>query len=464
MANGLKVAKKPKLHQALHGYADGHHQLALSTTLKPRDQKILLELSDISGPGGNIGLEGYLTGYPLSESGLFALGRTWPALEMPRPGCVWTHTLLIDFTDLAELETLTGLLDLFRRPTGANAASEYAEPAIFAPDTRASVPTLAEGWTRQVIAALYGRPRRRIVAGHFGGEVDTTVLALWSQQWPRLRRSFRFCTFATSDRSANSSSFDLQIVPHSDRSVRTRFADAVYAETSAPSFDQWLDDAVQDLLHPNRFGLRSSFRRLGADIVVGREAFRPLCRLHRSLTAIALMLCIAVLPARANYFDCSVVYDEFDQLMLANFLVDPERYVDTLVNQITRKEHVDYQIGEFKLRDGRDMSGIGVFVTNQNIRGKMLYVWQDNAWELRTPLVIDEMIIFGRVRDGYAPVRNRSVYVTPNLAIDLDTASVVDADDETADLVYEFERGIYSLRAIEPAQIFFPIESMCHKL
>ena len=186
--------------------------------------------------------------------------------------------------------------------------------------------------------------------------------------------------------------------------------------------------------------------------------------LSNLMTAVALMLCIAVLPARANYFDCSVVYDEFDQLMLANFLVDPERYVDTLVNQITRKEHVDYQIGEFKLRDGRDMSGIGVFVTNQNIRGKMLYVWQDNAWELRTPLVIDEMIIFGRVRDGYAPVRNRSVYVTPNLAIDLDTASVVDADDETADLVYEFERGIYSLRAIEPAQIFFPIESMCHKL
>ena len=284
MVNGLKVAKQLKLHQALHGYADGHHELALSRTLKPRDQKILLELSDISGPGGNIGPEGYLTGYPLPESGLFALGRTWPALEMPRPGCVWTHTLLIDFTDLAELVTLTCLLDVFRRPAGANAGPEYIEPASFEPDAQTFVPTLSEGWARQVIAALYEKPERRIVAEHFGNGVDRTVLALWSQQWPRLRRSFRFCTFAVSDRSTKNSNFDLQIVPRFDRSVHTRFEDAVNAETFGHSFDRWLDDAVQDLLHPNGFGLRDSLRGLGADIAMGRGAFRPLCRLHRSLT------------------------------------------------------------------------------------------------------------------------------------------------------------------------------------
>ena len=286
MAHGLKVeAKKPKLHQALHGYADGHHQLALSTPLKPRDQKRLLALSDISGPGARIGEEGYLTGYPLSESGFFALGRTWSAPEMARPGCVWTHTLLIDFTDLAALETLTGLLDLFRRPPGASAASEYSKPAILAASAQAHVSGLGESWARQVLAGLYGMPRQRIVVGHFGEEVDRTVLALWSQQWPRLRRSFRFCTFATTDRSADSDSFDLQVVPSSDRSVRTRFSDVVDAETAAPSRGRWLDDAVQDLLHPDGFGLRGFFRRLGTDIVAGREAFRPLCRLHRTMTS-----------------------------------------------------------------------------------------------------------------------------------------------------------------------------------
>ena len=284
MAHGLMVAKKPELHQALHGYADGHHQLALSTSLKPRDQKRLLALSDISGTSVGIGTAGYLTGYPLSESGFFALGRTWLASEMVRPGCVWTHTLLIDFTDLAGLETLTGLLGMFRRPPGASAAQEYAKPATLVTSGHGHVSASAESWARQVMAGLYGTPRRRVVVGHFGDEVDDTVLALWSQQWPRLRRSFRFCTFATSDRSTDGDSFDLQVVPQSSRSVRTRFSDAVDAETGPPSCGRWLDDSVQDLLHPDGSGLRAFFRRLGADVVAGREAFRPLCRLHRAMT------------------------------------------------------------------------------------------------------------------------------------------------------------------------------------
>ncbi len=169
-------------------------------------------------------------------------------------------------------------------------------------------------------------------------------------------------------------------------------------------------------------------------------------------------------PTQANYFDCSVIYDEFDQLMLANFLVEPGRYVDSLEGSITRQEHVRYQLNEFKLRKGRENSGIGIFVTNQNLHGKMLYVWQDIAWEERIPLVIEEIITFGRVRDGYAPVRRRSVYLTPGSAVDLDSATAVEPEDETADLVYVYERGVYSVQGIEPSRVYFPVESMCHEL
>lgn len=283
MAHGLKVAGNLKLHQALHGYSDGHHQLALSTTLNPRDRKKLLALSDISGPGLDIADEGYLTGYPLAESGFFALGRTWAAPEMGRPGCVWTHTLLIDFSDLATIDDLTGLLGLFRRPSGADASAQYAKAASLSVSRPADYSAVVESWARQVIAGLYGMPRRRVVAGHFGYDVDRAVLSLWAQQWPKLRRRFRFCTFATADRSADGDSFDLQVVPIEERSVRTRFRDAVDAGTDAPSYGRWLDDAVQDLLHPDEFGLRTSFRRFGADIDSGRGAFRALCRLHRAI-------------------------------------------------------------------------------------------------------------------------------------------------------------------------------------
>lgn len=287
MARGVSDAPGPKVHQALHGYADGHRQLALSATLTPRDQKTLLAFSDISGPGARLEPEGYLTGYPLAESGYYALARTWAAPEMPRPGCVWTHTLLIAFTDLAGLNISSGHLEAFRRPESPASFSDYSNPTFF----RRSTPYIwADGsapWLQQVLAALYGKPRSRIVARRPSFSADELVLEIWSQQWPRLRRSFRFCTLATSDRSVDAASFDLQLLPGPDRSVRSRFSEAFDAENVVFEGGVWLDDAMRDLWAPDALGLRSFFRKLGSDVVVGREAFRPLCQLHRAVTAFA---------------------------------------------------------------------------------------------------------------------------------------------------------------------------------
>jgi hypothetical protein len=283
MAHALNSAQ-PIVHQALHGYAGGHRQLALSTTLKARDQRSLLALSDISGPGARLDEEGYLTGFPLSESGVYALARTWPAPEMPRPGCVWTHTLLIDFTDLGAIETLSDFLLLFRRPTSASDTLDYSAPKKLPPGEHFSVPTITERWTRQVMAALYGKAQSRIVASRSEANVDESVMALWSQQWPRLRRTFRFCTFAIRDRSSEGGEFDLQVLPTGDRNLRGRFSDVVDAEAvSSIELDTWLDDAFDDLLLPDQHGLRNFLRAHGAEASGGREAFRPLCRLHHVL-------------------------------------------------------------------------------------------------------------------------------------------------------------------------------------
>ena len=69
---------------------------------------------------------------------------------MPRPGCVWTHTLLIDFTDLAAVEMLTGFSDLFRRPSSLSAAQDYGKPTLFSASAQYSLPSVAENWARQV--------------------------------------------------------------------------------------------------------------------------------------------------------------------------------------------------------------------------------------------------------------------------------------------------------------------------
>lgn len=281
MVDGVTGAARLKLHHALHGYAEGHRELANSIQLKPRDAKTMLFLSDVSGPGVRIDESGYLTGYPLPDAGLYAFARTWAAPEMPRPGCVWTHTLLIDFADLARLGALTDLISAFRRPQPSGHA-EYAKPLLVecaAEPPRLRVPD--ELRARQIIGALYGKPKARIIAFRKAGSAaDGLVTALWSQQWPRLRRNFRFCTLAATDRSTDGAAFDLQLLPSGNQALRTRFPKTVEADGVAAS-GEWLEEAVNDLMEPQADGLRGFLRQIGGDVGGGRAAFAPLCRLHR---------------------------------------------------------------------------------------------------------------------------------------------------------------------------------------
>jgi hypothetical protein len=281
MAHGVTRSTVIKVQQTIHGYADGHRQLATSVTLKPRDIKTMLVLSDISGPGARIDDHGYLTGYPLPESTMYALARTWAAPEMPRPGCVWTHTLLIDFADLATLTNPASAILLFRRPNMGDVADYGTTLSVVGEHSRSNLSADAVNFARRILAGLYGKPTSRVIAARPAAlDVDPVVMAVWAQQWPRLRRAFRFCTLSAADRSTESNVFDLQLLPSLDRSVRARFPDAVEIGNIGPPPEEWLDDAVSDLAQPDIAGLRTFLRRIGGDVDPGREAFRLLCRLH----------------------------------------------------------------------------------------------------------------------------------------------------------------------------------------
>ena len=280
MAYGVKGAAL-QIHQTLHGYADGHRQLAASLSLKPGDVKAMLVLSDISGSGARIHEKGYLTGYPLFESKMYALARTWAAPEMPRPGCVWTHTLLIDFADLATLNDPTTLLSLFCQPSKMDIA-DYENPlSIFSEDSSAELSSSSLVFARKLLVGLYEKPHSRVIVTRPADfDVDLVVMAVWAQQWPRLRRAFRFCTLSVSDRSTGSNAFDLQFLPSLDRSVRSRFHGVLEINDRSVLLENWIDDAVSDLAHTDIGGLRTFLRRIGGDVDSWREAFRSLCRLH----------------------------------------------------------------------------------------------------------------------------------------------------------------------------------------
>jgi len=275
-----------KVHQALHGYSDGHRQLACSARLSPQDAKLVLVMSDVSGSGVASEGSSYLTGYPLSEGGMYALARTWSAPEMPRPGCVWTHTLFVDFPDLAAIGAPSRLAKLFARPESPS-WSTYSMPETLdlldgdKPEPRMSMPE--EAWLAAVLNGLYESSSSRQVAKRDPGvPVDALTLRIWDQQWPRLRRSFRFCTFTTKDRSTPGASFDLQILPGPDTSSRARLPNT--REVSPMSFEcqpDWLVTLMDDARQPNHGGLRDTLKRLGADILGGREAMPVFCAFHR---------------------------------------------------------------------------------------------------------------------------------------------------------------------------------------
>lgn len=269
------------VHQALHGYSDGHRMLACSTVLKTRDQKTMLIMSDVSGPNAVIGDGGYITGYPLPESGVYALARTWAATEMTRPGCVWTHTLLLDFADLAVVPTMDFLLNAFRRPTGGLSSGSFETPMnIEAKGSVARLSEINQESLKRIVYALYEYPKDRIIASSDDSSV-ASVFLLWAQQWPRLRRSFRFCTLAYGDRSGERSAFDLQFIPTRDRSVRSRFSELTDADRIRPRSVEWIDTAISDLFDGRGSTLRKFLREVGGDLAGGREAFVPLCRLYQ---------------------------------------------------------------------------------------------------------------------------------------------------------------------------------------
>lgn len=243
-------------------------------------------MSDVSGSGVASEGSSYLTGYPLLESGMYALARTWSAPEMPRPGCVWTHTLFIDFPDLAAIGTPSRLAKLFARPDSPS-WSTYGMPGaldmlnVVEPELRMSM--LEENWLAAVLNGLYESAGSRVVAKRdLAVPVDDLTLRIWDQQWPRLRRSFKFCTLTTKDRSTPGASFDLQILPGSDMSSRARLPNTQeVSPRSVECLPGWLMTLMEDARQPNHGGLRDTLKRLGADILGGREAMPVFCAFHR---------------------------------------------------------------------------------------------------------------------------------------------------------------------------------------
>lgn len=234
-----------RIHQAIHGYRDGHRLLSSSTPLPPDASRAMLVLSDMSGLSMQPGFDEYLTAYPLPGTELFVLAKTWYAPEMQRPGCVWTHSLLILRSHLARVPCAS-LLRAFRRPQLDGVESAATKP-VEVDETSGDTTQDAfadRGLAAAMIGAVLGQPRPVIVVAETAAQFEALFLRLWEELWPAERTRFSFCTGALMPRVNAGVLLDLQAVPRAipPSQFRKSASSALLLDLRAPGKPEaWVD-------------------------------------------------------------------------------------------------------------------------------------------------------------------------------------------------------------------------------
>lgn len=255
--------------------------LASSLRLPEDAASILLLLSDLA-PGLSIPAHGsYWTGIPLPSAKSYALIRTWLAPEMSRPGCVWTHALIVAFADIARFPDLSVLVEFVSRPNAVNNLEMYSAPILLTPSAGESTLTreaLASDATdaHRVVKAIYADWGTGKVVAPLGA-LDSTIFAVWSQQWPRLRRSFSFRTAASPNESLSTAKkFDLTVLLGSERDQKSMLDD------EADAIEAWQMTCIDDILFPFNTEFRRFLWRYGSDVRLGRKRFKFLANVYLS--------------------------------------------------------------------------------------------------------------------------------------------------------------------------------------
>ena len=225
--------------QLLFGYERGHRLIAGSTVLSPDDVLRLQAATDTAGFSSF-----FISGTPLS-TGQYGFSVTWPAPELPRPGAVWAHVLVLEAESLERLTDLSVLLSYARRP-GSDAFEAFTQPVELEEFGRSLPVEADEDSVRQVMAAAYGRRRSSLLQIEDLDRATSALLAVWSQQWPALRRRFAFRTREISSDRHSDRVFTIA------RRVRGERPKASLVSAGEP---HWLNELAADAIQPGELRL-----------------------------------------------------------------------------------------------------------------------------------------------------------------------------------------------------------------
>lgn len=227
------------IQQALFGYDGGHRLLASSCPLSTRTLKILEPLSDLSGAEMQVGFEKYITGYPLNEDGYYAINATWYAGEMNRPGCVWTHSLLIAMENISELASCFNLDDYFLRPDLTDKlVSQYSKPLVIEEciNTKNLLSYDQKTMMAMVLEAVLSENSPAFIEAESSNQFNIILPFLFLKLGDLFFKQISFCTGSLSSRSIQNKSLDFQIIPlYTGRGVMRKVPDARIIELNDKS-------------------------------------------------------------------------------------------------------------------------------------------------------------------------------------------------------------------------------------
>lgn len=245
------IVKKIEIEQALHGYSNGHRLLQSSCLISDVGKKKMLALSDLSGGEIYDGFEQYYTGYDLDDEHV-VLACSWYAKEMNRPGCVYTHSLILHTEDVLNVNGLAEqVLALFVRPDLNTDLVQYANTIVLE-ITRNEI--YNENKMKYLFWCIQGNNKPLVVFRDRSDDFIKELICLFFTLRNLMGGDLSFCTGSFSLRSYNGKFLDLQVSPRQIPRGRLMIGEKSY---EAKDFDRiksyplWVNRAYEIFIKDN---------------------------------------------------------------------------------------------------------------------------------------------------------------------------------------------------------------------
>lgn len=274
-----------QVEQLLHGYNSGHHLIAGSIALPMQDGDLMSYVSDWTGYQHPTDKDtAYITAYPLEESGYYVIAKSWYADEMSRPGCVWTHSLLVKLEDMGQSVSFYELANLFRRPqrNGEDFMS-YTRPIALSGEKQLShkEPLKDIDKTRFMFMAAMLLDRRKpsiyVVEGKSEMYMELCLRLLQNIPFG-IVRELKMCSGCSSARKFGSGFYNLQFVTGKGESLLEPYPGNVDKPTADRGFQFWMDSVLS-----GRHDVGQVMHRFSNDIGDNIQKFLGVCNLLRLL-------------------------------------------------------------------------------------------------------------------------------------------------------------------------------------